>query len=80
MLQAYPTSYKESMNTVLTQECIRYNGLLAVMKKSLQVRPDAGLTSARSAGPPPVTEGVLKPPGGRVDRCPGLLSKASGVS
>lgn len=37
VLQQYPTSYKESMNTVLTQECIRYNGLLAVMKKSLQV-------------------------------------------
>ena len=31
----YPTSYEESMNTVLTQECIRYNGLLRVMKLTL---------------------------------------------
>jgi dynein heavy chain, axonemal len=28
----YPTSYTESMNTVLFQECVRYNGLLADMK------------------------------------------------
>jgi dynein heavy chain, axonemal len=32
----FPTTYKESMNTVLTQECIRYNSLLSVMKRSLQ--------------------------------------------
>jgi dynein heavy chain, axonemal len=31
----YPTSYEESMNTVLFQECVRYNGLLSVMKVQL---------------------------------------------
>lgn len=31
----YPTAYEESMNTVLFQECVRYNGLLAEMKQSL---------------------------------------------
>ncbi|CAM6094963.1 unnamed protein product [Calypogeia fissa] len=36
ILQGYPTMYNESMNTVLTQECIRYNGLLAVMRQSMQ--------------------------------------------
>ena len=35
VIERYPTTYKESMNTVLTQECIRYNALLAVMKRSL---------------------------------------------
>lgn len=33
--KAYPTSYEESMNTVLFQECVRYNGLLADMKVML---------------------------------------------
>ncbi|KAG0617480.1 hypothetical protein M758_5G192300 [Ceratodon purpureus] len=36
VLQEYPTMYEESMNTVLTQECIRYNGLLSIMKISLR--------------------------------------------
>jgi dynein heavy chain len=31
----YPTLYEESMNTVLFQECVRYNRLLADMKVSL---------------------------------------------
>jgi len=31
----YPVMYSESMNTVLTQECIRFNKLIAVVKSTL---------------------------------------------
>ena len=36
VLHKYPTTYAETMNTILTQECIRYNGLLNIMKVSLK--------------------------------------------
>lgn len=31
----YPVVYEESLNTVLVQELMRFNGLLSVVKKSL---------------------------------------------
>lgn len=32
----YPTQYSESMNTVLFQECVRYNRLLVIMAETLR--------------------------------------------
>ncbi len=36
ILQKYPTSYYESMNTVLVQELMRYNTLIKTLQQSLQ--------------------------------------------
>ena len=35
IVKKFPTMYQESMNTVLTQELLRYNKLIVIMKKQL---------------------------------------------
>lgn len=35
VLVKYPTKYEECLNTVLSQECIRYNSLITVMLSTL---------------------------------------------
>lgn len=35
IIKEYPTAYNESMNTVLTQEVLRYNNLLKIMKAQI---------------------------------------------
>ena len=37
LLKKYPTDYKQSMNTVLFQECVRFNRLVAVLHSTLGV-------------------------------------------
>lgn len=40
IIKKYPVEYKESMNTVLTQELTRFNGLISIVRSSLH---DIGL-------------------------------------
>jgi dynein heavy chain len=35
-MKLYPVSYNESMNTVLTQELQRFNGLIKIVRSSLK--------------------------------------------
>lgn len=36
IMKMYPVEYKESMNTVLTQELQRFNGLIKIVRSSLK--------------------------------------------
>ena len=36
IMRLYPVSYTESMNTVLTQELQRFNGLIKIVRSSLK--------------------------------------------
>ena len=36
VMKVYPVSYRESMNTVLTQELQRFNGLIKIVRSSLK--------------------------------------------
>ena len=36
IMKLYPVSYNESMNTVLTQELQRFNGLIKIVRSSLK--------------------------------------------
>lgn len=36
IMKLYPVEYKESMNTVLTQELQRFNGLIKIVRSSLK--------------------------------------------
>eukprot|EP00854_Cymbomonas_tetramitiformis_P003900 gene3900-4861_t len=53
--EKFPTTYSESMNTVLTQECIRFNSLLQVMKSTLK---DSALALRGQVVMSPELEGV----------------------
>eukprot|EP01064_Diplonema_japonicum_P028148 TRINITY_DN4256_c2_g1_i2.p1 TRINITY_DN4256_c2_g1~~TRINITY_DN4256_c2_g1_i2.p1 ORF type:complete len:4454 (+),score=1223.71 TRINITY_DN4256_c2_g1_i2:62-13363(+) len=62
--QRFPTDYKESMNTVLRMELLRYNELLSVIRNSLKalrkaLRGEAVLTEALEVMYHEVLDGVL---------------------